>query len=125
MLVINDLQNLVRHDHAVPGAESVFDPPGKIQPLFDQYLRIRTMLLRFLHLFIHIGAIAFGAVLHFLIVIGKVFRRILGIPSQRLLHQIGAQFVTVGTLLRIGACPVFLFGTKLCGRRAFKPPVAG
>ena len=108
MLVINDLQNLIRNDHTVAGAEAIFDPSGEIQPLLDQNLRIRTVLLCRLNLFRHIIPVTLGAVLHFLIVIGKVLCRILRIPAKGLLYQIGAQFVAVSTLLSVGTCPVLL-----------------
>ena len=108
MLVIDNLQNLICYDHAVAGAEAVLYPSGKVQPLFDQYLRIRTMLLCRLDLLRHIIPVAFRAVLHFLIVVGKILCRILHIPSKGLLYQIGAQFMTVGTLLRIGTRPILL-----------------
>jgi hypothetical protein len=90
------------------GAKTILNPSGEIKPLLYQNLRIRAVLLCFLNLFHYETAVVFSAVLHLLIVVGKILGWIIYILTQLLFYQIGAQFMTVRTLLCIRTCPVLL-----------------
>ena len=108
MLIINNLKYIISNNHTVTGAKAILNPSGEIKPLFYQNLRIRAVLLCFLNLFHYETAVAFSAVLHLLVIIGKILCRISYILSQFLLNQIGAQFMAVRTLLCIRTRPVLL-----------------
>ena len=106
MLVVDNLKHIIRDDNAVTGSETIFHPAGEVQSLLHHDLRIRAELLRLFHLFHYIGAVSFSAVLHFLIVVVKVLRRIFNIPSKCLFYKIGTELMTVCSLLCIGTCPL-------------------
>ena len=43
VLEVDDVEQLVRHDDAVPGAEAFRDPAGEVQPLLDEDQRVGAL----------------------------------------------------------------------------------
>ena len=69
VLEIDDVQELVRHDQAVAGAEAVRHIAGEVQPLFNEDKRVGAERLGFLQLFQHKLHIPIGIGVHFIAVI--------------------------------------------------------
>ena len=84
MLVIHNIESTVCNDDAVAGSEAVFDETGKVQTLLNQHHRVFAGFLCAFHQFQHIGRIVQSALLHFLVVEGKVLRGVSGIHAKRL-----------------------------------------
>ena len=69
ILEIDDVQELVRHNQAVAGAEPVRHITGEVQPLFDEDERVGAERLSFYQLFQHELHIPVGVGVHFIAVI--------------------------------------------------------
>src|SRR5699024_11423139 len=63
------LQGAIRDNDAVGGSEALFYPAGEVDTLLNQNDRIAADFLGGFDLLQHIGCIACGAVVHFLIVV--------------------------------------------------------
>ena len=126
MLVVNDVEKPVRDDDAVPGAEAVFDPhiAGIVEPLLHKHQRVGAALPGLCHFLHHKGAVAVGAVLHLLGVVGQVLRGVLYPAAEGFFHLIGAQLMAVGPLLGVFAGSVRILLAEPGRRRAVDPPMA-
>ena len=95
------MKDLVSNDQAVAGSEALRYPSGKVQPLFDQDLRIAAEGFDFLQLLVYIGTILVGAVIHLCIKVVQVLRRIRGIAPQGFQDLVLTECMGVSTLLGV------------------------
>ena len=121
VLEINDVQELVRHDQAVPGAEAVRHIAGEVQPLFDEDERVSAERPGFLQLFQHELHIPIGVGVHFIAVI-----RADGLPGaqlQRLFELVFGQSMSGGAFGCGFRLPVGELQLQPCRRVAVEPSV--
>ena len=101
ILEINDVQELVRHNQAVAGAEPVRHITGEVQPLFDEDERVSAERLSFLQLFQHELHIPVGVGVHFVTI--KRANGLSGAQLQRLFELVLGESMGGGAF-RCGFC---------------------
>ena len=124
-LEVDNVQQVIRDDHAVAGSEAVLHPLGEIQRLLHADQRVLAQRLGRFDLLHHEVPVALSGLLHLRVVPGQILSRIAARSPQRLLHQILAQLMGVGALLGIRTALVLFLGTELRAGRTLEPSFAG
>ena len=112
MFIINDLCHAVCKDNAIGSTEAFRHPLGEADSLLDENICIGTGLLDFAVLFHNESSIAFGTILHFLVVVIEVLCRVRRIPAQRLFYEISTKCMCIGALHCIWTCLVWILFTQ-------------
>ena len=123
--VKNNVQQVIRDDHAVAGSEAVLHPLGEIQRLLHADQRVLAQRLGRFDLLHHEVPVALSGLLHLRVVPGQILSRIAARSPQRLLHQILTQLMGVGALLGVWTALVLFLGAEPRAGRALEPPFAG
>ena len=123
MLVVHDVQRIIRHDHAVSGSEAGLHIFGIVQLLLDQDDRVRAVLLGLLNQLQREGCVAVGAFLHLTVEIGEIFSGIFGLHAQCLAELVLAEAVGISALGGKIAAFILIVLAEPCRRWAVQPPV--
>ena len=123
VLQIDNMEELVRHDKAVAGAEAIRHIAGEVQPLFNEHLGVRAVLSGFLDGFQNEFQVAVRVHLHF---VGVVLAdRAGGAHLQRLAELVFRQRMSGGAFGCGFRFPVFELQFQPCGWIAVEPAVGG
>ena len=107
------MQQIIGDDDTVSGSETMLDPFGKIQRLFNTDQRVRAEFLCLSDLLHDECGVGFCRLLHFTVIPGQVACGIAGVPAECFLHQILAESVGIRALLRVWATLVFHLSAQL------------
>ena len=120
---VDDSHRAVGDNNTVSGSEALCHPACEVEALLDQYLRIGTGLLSFLHLLHDEFAVSVSAFCHFFVEVLQIISGIAHLEAECLLDLVLAEGVCICALLCVSAAGITA-RVLLCGRRAVDPAFA-